>query len=255
MYKDKVFRVRSEEEIIEDLEWARSAYGEVRKIFLADGDALILPFDTLVRILEKINNLFPECERVSIYATPQDVLRKTPEELRTLFDLGLGMAYLGAESGSDTVLKNVKKGASRNEIIEAIHKIEDAKIKASVTFISGLGGKTLAEEHAVMTGSLISEATPSYVGLLTLLLDPSAPMYQDLRNGEFGLLNAEEIAIETLILLENINATKEIIFRSNHASNYVPLSGTLPYNKKMMMLELQMALDDGIFKDEVFRRL
>ena len=255
MFKDKVFRVRSEAEVFEDLELARKAYRNIGRIFLADGDALVLSNKRLLRILDKIKDLFPECERVSIYGSPQDVLNKTPEELKELAANGIGIIYIGAESGSDKVLTLIKKGATKEEITEAIIKIEDAGIKSSVTFISGLGGEELSEEHATESGRLISEAQPSYVGLLTLLVEPTAPMYQDVKSGKFVFLSPLDIAGETAILIENISVEKECVFRSNHASNYVSLKGTLPQDKDKMLGRLRDALEKGEFKDDRFRLL
>lgn len=154
MFKDKKFRVREVEEVIKDLETARMYYRRVEKIFLADGDALCLSNNKMNIILEKIKELFPECKRVGVYGTPRDVLAKSREELEELRDNGIGIIYIGAESGSPKVLELVNKGSTREEIIEAVKKIEAAGIKASVTFISGLGGPELIEEHAVDTASM-----------------------------------------------------------------------------------------------------
>lgn len=142
MFKDKQFRVRNVQEVLEDLRIARRTYKQVGKIFLADGDALVLTNEKLMVILKEIQELFPECDRVGIYGTPQDVNKKTLEELQELRDAGLGIIYIGAESGNDQVLANIKKGATREEIIRAIRKIEESGIKSSVTFISGLGVKS-----------------------------------------------------------------------------------------------------------------
>jgi len=255
MYKDKTFRVRDEAEVMEDLETARRHYRAVGRIFLADGDALVLSTDRLLRILEKIEKLFPECERVSVYGSPQDTLKKTPEELTLLREAGVGFIYIGAESGSDQILRDIKKGATRAELIEAVKRIEAAGIHASVTFISGLGGRELSEEHAVSVGTFISEAQPSYVGLLTLMLEPSAPMYRDLREGRFTFLSPEEVAAETLILLRHTEVTNPCVFRSNHASNYVSLKGTLPDDRERLIRQLETALDAKAFKSEHFRLL
>jgi radical SAM superfamily enzyme YgiQ (UPF0313 family) len=258
MFKDKIFRVRPEDEVLADLREARRSYRKVGRIFLADGDALVLSMERLLRILSEIEALFPECERVSVYGSPQDVLRKTPDELRELAAHGVGFIYIGAESGSDEVLKRIQKGAMRDEIAEAIRKIEAAGIRASVTFISGLGGPELSEDHASESGRLISESRPSYVGLLTLILEPGAPMLDEVRAGNFTLLSPPEIARETLTLLDNINmeeAEKECVFRSNHASNYVSLKGTLPQDKERMMMRLRAALENEDFKDDRFRLL
>ena len=255
MYKDKTFRIRPESEVIAELYFTRGEYRNINRIFLADGDAFALPMKMLINILMKIEELFPECERVSIYATPQSILRRTDAEIKELYDLGLKIAYVGAESGSDIVLSNIKKGVNRSEIIEAIKRIENSGMKSSVTFISGLGGKQYSDEHAEMTGKLISEAEPSFIGLLTLLLNPATPMYEEEKNGSFELLSAEEIAAETLVMLENANVKKECVFRSNHASNYISLKGVLPNDKSRMIAELKEALSQGSFKDDRFRLL
>jgi len=256
MFKDKKFRVRPMEEIMEDLEDARRTYNFVQKIFLCDGDALCISFDKLMAILNRIKELFPECERVTVYGSPQDVLRKTPEELKGLHEAGVEIIYIGAESGSDKVLENVKKGADRKEIIRSVKKIEEAGIKASVTFISGLGGKELWQEHAKESGTMISEMEPSYVGLLTLMTELKAPLTADIAKGRFLLLTAEEVVAETLLMLKNINVGKECIFRSNHASNYVSLRGTLPKDREIMIKQLETAINNkDMLKDERFRML
>jgi radical SAM superfamily enzyme YgiQ (UPF0313 family) len=256
MFKDKSFRVRPLEEVIQDLEAARGYYKRIEKIFLADGDALCLSTEKLSAILGKIRSLFPECEKVSVYGSPQDVLRKSVEELVRLREEGLDMVYIGAESGSDRVLKHIVKGATREEIISAVRRLEECGIKASVTFISGLAGKDGWMEHGKETGTMISEMEPSYVGLLTLMLEPSAPLTQEVRNGRFELLSAEEVLAETLVMLDNINVKKPCVFRSNHASNYLSLRGDLPRDKERMMGELRLAMENkGMLKDERFRML
>lgn len=256
MFKDKKFKVREVSEVLEDLESARKTYRRVEKIFLCDGDALCLANSKLMVILNKIRELFPECKRVGVYGSAKDVLRKTPEELTELRNAGIGMIYLGAESGSQKVLDDICKGVTRQQMIEAVHKIEKAGIKASVTFISGLAGKAGWEEHAIETGKMISEMNASYVGLLTLMLDPRAPITKQIDRGELQLLSGEEVVAETYLLLKHANPSKECVFRSNHASNYVSLRGNLPADKPRMMAQLQRAMEDrGLLKDERFRML
>lgn len=256
MYKDKRFRVRDVKEVLEDLDMARQYYRRVERIFLADGDALVLQNKDLLVILDYIRKLFPECERVGIYGSPQDVLRKTDEELKELLAHGIGIIYIGAESGSDRVLADVKKGAARAEIIQAVRKIEASGIRASVTFISGLSGKNGWEDHAVQTGTMISEMEPSYVGLLTLMTEPGTELYQDIKEGRFQLLSPLEVLKETELLLENINVTKTCVFRSNHASNYLSLKGDLPRDKEKMLKQLRTAMKNtDMLKDELFRML
>lgn len=255
MFKDKKFRVRKVSEVIEDLNTARSQYRNVNKIFLADGDALVLQNKDLLYILDHIKKLFPECERVGIYGSPQDVLRKTHEELVELYQNGIGIIYIGAESGSDKVLKDIIKGATRAEIINAVKMIEASGIKASVTFISGLAGTEGWEDHAIQTGTMISEMEPSYVGLLTLITEPGAELHRDIKEGRFKTLSAVDVVKETELLLENINVTKPCVFRSNHASNYVSLKGDLPRDKERMLNQLRTALDTRMLKDDRFRML
>lgn len=256
MFKDKRFRVRKIDEVIEDLESARRHYRSVNRIFLADGDALVLQNKDLLVILDHIKKLFPECERVGIYGSPQDVLRKTQEELTELSEHGIGIVYIGAESGSDKVLIDIKKGATRAQIIESVKKIEASGIQASVTFISGLAGRDGWEDHAIESGTMISEMEPSYVGLLTLLTEPGAELHRDIIEGRFNTLNPIEVLKETELMLENINVTKTCVFRSNHASNYLSLKGNLPVDKERMLQQLRNAMKHtDMLKDDRFRML
>lgn len=256
MYKDKKFRVRKLNEVLEDFDIARRYYRRVSRIFLADGDALVLQNKDLLVILNYIKKLFPECERVGIYGSPKDVLRKSHEELVELLEHGIGIIYIGAESGSDKVLADIKKGATRAEIIESVKKIEAAGIKASVTFISGLAGRDGWEEHAIESGMMISEMEPSYVGLLTLLTEPGAELHRDIIEGRFKTLSPIEVLKETELLLKNTNVTKTCVFRSNHASNYVSLRGNLPQDKEKMLQQLRLVMNHAdLLKDDRFRML
>lgn len=256
MYKDKKFRVRDLDEVIQDLKWAKEHYRRVERIFLCDGDALALSNNRLMPILEFISDNFPECERVTVYGRAKDALKKTDEEMRQLYEAGIKMVYLGAESGSEKVLKDINKGETRQEIIDGVKKIEASGMKASVTFISGLAGKDGWEDHAIQTGTMISEMQPSYVGLLTLMVEPGVPMADDIQSGKLRLLSAEEVMAETLLMLQNTNVQKDCVFRSNHASNYVSLRGTLPADREKMMALLRKAMNNhDMFKDERFRAL
>ena len=256
MYKEKQFKVRKQEEVLEDLAWARSHYGRVERMFLCDGDALCLANHKLLTILDYIRDNFPECQRVTTYGRAADALRKTDEELKELKDHGLTMVYIGAESGSDKVLQKVNKGETRQQLIDGVRKIEACGMKASVTFISGLAGRDGWEDHAIQTGTMISEMEPSYVGLLTLIVDPSVPMARDIESGKMKLLTPEEVMAETLLMLENTNVSKKCVFRSNHASNYVSLRGDLPDDKEKMMNTLRRAMKNhDMFRDERFRAL
>lgn len=256
MFKDKKFRVRKLEEVLEDLDWARKTYRRVERIFLCDADALALSNSRLMPILDHIRKNFPECERTTIYGRATDVLKKTDAEMKELYEAGLTMVYLGAESGNDKVLKDICKGETREELIEGVKRIEACGMQASVTFISGLAGKDGWEAHAIDTGTMISEMQPSYVGLLTLLVDPNVPMAKEIEEGRLKLLSPEEVMAETLLMLEHTNVSKKCVFRSNHASNYVSLRGDLPRDKEKMMNTLRRAMENhDMFKDERFRAL
>jgi radical SAM superfamily enzyme YgiQ (UPF0313 family) len=256
MYKDKKFHIRDLDEVLEDLAWARLHYRRVDRMFLCDGDAMAMSNRRLMPILDYIKKEFPECGRVTSYARATDILRKSEEELKELRDAGLSMVYVGAESGSDEVLKKIHKGETRQQLIDGVRKAEKCGILASVTFISGLAGKEGWKDHAVLTGTMISEMQPSYVGLLTLMIDPSVPMAEDIRSGKMQLLSPDEVLEETLLLLENTDVSHPCVFRSNHASNYLSLRGTLPQDKEAMEKTVRRAMKDhGMLKDERFRAL
>ena len=256
MFKEKRFQTRPTEDIIADFAWARKRYRSVPRIFLADANALCLKTDKLMPILTYIEETFPECERVTIYGRASDVLRKTEDELRQLREHGLTMVYIGAESGSDKVLEMCHKGETRQQLIDAVKRIEKVGIKASVTFISGLAGRDGWEDHAIQTGTMITEMNASYVSLLTLLVDPQAPMYEDIQSGRLKLLTPQEVLAETHLMLENANPEKTCIFRSNHASNYLSLKGDLPQDRDRFLAQIEAAMKNtGMLKDERFRLL
>ena len=256
MYKAKQFKVRKPEEVLEDLAWARSHYNRVERIFLCDGDALCLANHKLLVILDYIKEHFPECERVTTYGRATDALRKTDEELRELKAHGLEMVYLGAESGSQKILERINKGETREELIEGVQRLEKAGLKTSVTFISGLAGPDDWEEHAIQTGKMIAEMNASYVSLLTLMLQPPAPLLDDYKEGRFKLLTPEEVLAETCLMLQYARPSKSCVFRSNHASNYVSLRGNLPEDNETMIKSLKRCMEDrGLLKDERFRML
>ena len=256
MFKDKKFRVRPIEEVFEDLEMARRAYPVVEKIFLCDGDALCISNEKLMRILTRIAELFPECKRVSVYGTARDINRKSDEELKELLDAGMEMIYMGAESGSQAVLDKIHKDVTVREQIDAVKKAERVGIKMSVTFISGLAGLEGWEDHAIATGKMITEMNASYASLLTLMLNPAAPIMKDIESGEMTLLTPEQVVGETYLLLENAMPKKSCVFRSNHASNYISLRGNLPEDRQRMLAQLKVAMENtGLLKDERFRML
>lgn len=256
MYKDKNFRIRPLEEVVEDLQMAREYYSriKVKRVFLADGDALIVKTKDLLYILEKVKEIFPECERISMYGAPKDILGKTQEELKTLKEAGLDMIYMGIESGDDEVLTFVKKGATQAEMIEAGKKIKDAGMILSVTLISGLGGRRFLKEHAVNSAKVISAIKPEYVGFLTLLVEEGTPMYDQLKNGEIELLKPQEVLEEMKLFISNVDS-EGTVFRANHASNYIPLGGTFNRDKEALLAQIAEAEKRNMFKSDYFRAL
>lgn len=242
-YLEKDFTVRDIEEVKEDFNMAREAYkNKVEKIFLADGDALVLHNNYLVPLLKHIRELFPEEPRVAIYASAANIMRKTVEELKELKELGLGIAYLGLESGSEKILKMVKKNIAVDDMISACHRLREAGITSSITMISGLGGKALWQEHALESAKVLSKMDPDYLSLLTLMVVDETELYQQVQRGEIELLDPQETAVETKLFLENIEVTN-CIFRSNHASNYLMLKGTLPFDKDKLLYQVNAAID------------
>ncbi len=245
MYKDKKFRIRSLDDIFEDLIMARRHYSKVQRIFLADGNALVMKTEQLAAILEKIKVLFPECERVTCYASASDVLRKDVDELILLKNLGLTMVYIGVESGSDDILAEIKKGASSKDMIEAGKRVKAAGIKLSAMLISGLGGKEKTESHARESARVINSMNPDYLGLLTLGLYPQTEMFDKVSQGEITLLQPMEILKEARMLIEGLNL-EDCIIRSNHISNYINLSGVLGRDKENLLSQLDKVLNSNI---------
>ncbi len=256
MYKEKRFDVRPVEDVIEDFAMARKAYRKIPRIFIADGDALILKTDYLLQVLDYIRKEIPECERVSIYASPKSVLRKSDEELSALRKAGLSMGYMGLESGSDTVLKMMCKGFTKEEIVLAGKRLKNAGMILSVTAISGLGGKALWEEHAIETADAFTAMNPEYVALLTLLVEAGTPLYDWVYiDRSFELLDPLDVMRETRLFLEHIDSPGSV-FRANHASNYVPLKGTLNEDRDDLCRLLTDALEGRLpMKDDRFRAL
>lgn len=255
MYKEKAFRIKPIEEVLEIIKAFSAKYPNVERVFVADGDALILPMAYWTTILTTLKQSFPALKRVTAYGTPRDVLGKTLEELKTLKYEGLEMIYMGLETGSDKLLERIKKGATAAEMAEAGQKLKAAGLRQSVTVISGIGGRSDWEEHAVKTAEVLNLMDPEYVGLLTLLLDDDTPMLADIRSGKMAVLSPEEVLCETKLLIENLNLSN-CQFRSNHASNYLALSGHLPTDKGRLLSTIDSALNNqSQLKSEWHRRL
>ena len=243
MYKEKRFALRPLEEVLEDFHIARRTYRHVDKVFLADGDALVRKASELYTILDTIRELFPECERVTSYASPASIRIRTDEELQTLRAKGLTMVYMGLESGCDEVLKLMRKGHMSAEIIEMGQKVRRNGIALSVTAITGLGGPELLEQHAIETAKAFNAMNPEYIGMLTLMVEPGTPLYDWVRDGDFRLLTQPQVLRETRLLVENLDSPGSV-FRMNHASNYLVLKGTLNQDKEAMLRTIDAAEHD-----------
>ena len=240
MYKEKRFALRPLAEVLEDFHLARQYYRNVGRIFLADGDALIRKVSDLVTILDTIRELFPECERVSSYASPSSLQIRTDEELQLLRDKGLTLLYMGLESGCDDVLKLMRKGHTSAEIVECGRKVKRNGIGLSVTAITGLGGPELMEAHAVDTAKALNAMNPEYIGILTLVVEDGTPLQDWVREGKFHLLTPAQVLQETKLMVESFDSPGSV-FRMNHASNYLSLKGTLNEDKEAMLAQIRRA--------------
>ncbi len=257
MYRDKRFRVRKLEEVLEDIQLVAERIGRsglVKRVFLCDGDAMVLPAAHLLKILVALEEGFPDLQRVGIYANARDILKKSEAELRELVRHKLGIFYLGLESGSDRILKRMEKGASAGEMVEAVKKAQECGMKSSVIYLLGLGGRKLWREHAVESARVVSQMNPNYLSALTVTVIPGTPLAAAIERGEFQLPSPEELAMELKVFLEQVDV-KGSVFRSNHASNYVPLGGRLPKDKERLVAELEAAIMYRRFKPEYLRGL
>jgi len=254
MYKAKRFALRPLEEVLEDFRLARQTYRCVDKVFLADGDALVRKAEELYVILDTVAQLFPECERVTCYASPSSIRIRTEEELKTLRAKGLSMVYMGLESGSDAVLTLMHKGHTSAEIVEMGRKVRRCGIALSVTAITGLGGAALLEEHAVETAKALNAMNPEYIGMLTLLVERGTPLYDWVQAGTFSLLSDTQVLWETQLLLEHLDSPGSV-FRMNHASNRLVLRGTLNEDMPVLLAQVRAAQQDESLLRPNYRRI
>lgn len=257
MYKGKPYRQKSREEILGIIEEGVALSPRAERIFLADGDALALDTELLLDILEKLYTRFPRLKRVGIYGGPKDILAKSPEELSLLKQHGLSIVYLGIESGSAEVLKQIKKGVTPQEMILAGQRIVASGILLSCTVISGIGGKEYSTVHALETAKVVSAIDPHYLGTLTLMLEPESPLLRQVKAGDFQLLTPWEIFQELELMIQNLDVTN-CIYRSNHASNYLVLKAHLPEDKEKLLATLANVIEQNraeLLRPETWRGL
>ena len=246
MYRAKTFRVRDLDEVLEDVATARRLYGsEVDKVFIADGDGLIMDLDHWKAILEACNQAFPRLRRVSAYATAMNLLEKTPEELQQLRELGLSLLYIGPESGDDVTLKRIAKGASFDEHVRAAERAHAAGMMLSAIFLLGAGGVDRSREHAQCSAKLASAMNPRFVSLLTLTVIPGTPLGRLQERGKFKLPEQKDLLAELRTFVADARPT-DAIFRTNHASNYLPLAGRLPRDRERILGLVDAALQGRI---------
>lgn len=236
MYRSKDYSERPWEQVKNEIDLMVRHMPETRRVFLADGDALNLDADYMVKIVTYIREKFPNIERISCYAMPMNILKKTPEELEKMHKAGLDMLYLGIESGSDIVLKKVTKGAISKTIIKAVNKAKDAGYIMSCMVILGLGGQKYSKEHIRGTAEVISACSPNYVGALTLYLENGIKdEFLQKYEGEFARINDDQALDELESLISQIETRDEIIFRANHGSNAYTIKGAFPQDKQSML--------------------
>jgi len=254
-YKEKRFRIKDDRIILSDILFASKYMRGVERVFLMDGDAVIIPQKRLMWILDKIKENLPWVRRVGAYANAKSLRKKSLEELIQLRENGLGIIYLGVESGDDEVLRNVNKNANAQNLIDMGRKVREAGIKLSVTVLLGIAGRERSLEHARATGKLLSAMDPNYVGALTVMLIPSTPLYEDFSSGTFQLPTERELLLELREMIAHTHLTMGLFF-SNHASNYLPIRARLPRGKQEALSLIDSALQGEIpLKPEWMRAL
>jgi radical SAM superfamily enzyme YgiQ (UPF0313 family) len=256
-YQGKTFRIKSLEEINEDIDEASSYGAAVRRVFLADGDALILPRKDLVHILSTLKKRLKRLERVGIYANARDILKKEVDELKELKSLGLGIIYLGLESGNPEVLKRIKKNATVDQMIRAAKRVKEAGIVLSVTVLLGIGGVELSHDHAADTGKVLSEMDPDFVGALSLIVVPGTPIAREIETEKLVLPTPFGLIEELETMISHCHLTNGF-FASNHASNYLPMKIRMPEQKEEALQRIREVLekkDPRLLRPEFMRAL
>lgn len=244
-YKDKRFKIKDDKIILGDILFASKYMKRQSRVFLMDGDSLIIPQKRLMWILDRIKEHLPWVNRVGAYANAKSIRMKSLDELIELKANGLGILFLGVETGDDEILKKIHKGTSAGNLVKMGKKVREAGIKLSVTVLLGIAGREKSVEHARATGELLSAMDPNYVGALTVMLIPGTPLHNDFINGNFELPEERELLLELREMIFHTNLSRGLFF-SNHASNYLPVKARLPNGK-------QEALDfiDGALNGEI----
>ena len=257
MYKNKKFRIRNLEELKLDIEKSSKYLPNTSRVFLADGNALTIPSEQLLKILEYLNRAFPKLDRVSLYGNPQDLLEKNVKELVELKNNKLGIVYLGLESGSASVLKAIKKGVAPEDIIQGAKRAKEAGLPLSITVLNGLAGLEGTVEHARETARVLNLIDPEYLGLLSLMPVPGTYINRCFKQGSIKELSPWQLLEEIKMMVEKLELTN-CIFRANHASNYLPIKAVLSRDQENLLAELKWVLAQrrpGTLKSDLFRGL
>jgi radical SAM superfamily enzyme YgiQ (UPF0313 family) len=254
-YQGERFKIKSDEIVMEDIEFAAEYCRRQRRVFLCDGDALIIPQKRLLKILHAIQTRLPWVTRVGAYANAKCLEMKRPEELEALRQAGLGILYMGLESGDDTTLAAIHKGATAEKMIAMGRKARAAGFKLSVTVLLGIAGRERSQIHARETGRVLSAIDPDYIGALTLMLIPGTSLHADYQAGKFPLIDAREMLMELRAMFAHTHLSQGL-FHANHASNYLPIKARLPKDRDAVLELIDRALDGRVdLKPEWLRAL
>lgn len=254
-YQDKRFQIKDPGIISQDIDFAARYMQRQRRVFLMDGDSLIIPQRKLVPLLEEITTKLPWVTRIGTYANAKSIAKKSEEDLARLRELKLGIVYLGVESGHDGVLQAINKGATAEELIQAGRKVRRAGIKLSVTVLLGIAGTQRSLDHARATGELLTAMDPDYVGALTVMLIPGTPLYSEWEQKRFQLPDERGILQELREMLVHTHLSRGL-FMANHASNYLPIRVRFPDHKDKTLELIDQALQGGVqLKPEWMRAL
>ena len=254
-YKDEPFRIKDAATVEEDLAFAALYCKRQKRVFLADGDVLILPQHRLVALLQKIRHQLPWVNRVSLYGNAKAILAKSVEQLQELKELGLNRVYMGLESGHEPTLAAIRKGNDSARMIEAARRVREAGLFLSVTVLLGIAGKTDSLAHAEATGRVLSEMGPNQIGILSLMLLPNTPLYRDEQSGRFTLPSPVGLLAELRAMVEHLTLDRAQL-QSNHASNYLAINARLPRDKEQVLAMIDAALAGNVaLTPEHYRRL
>lgn len=242
MYTSKQFTARKEADVFKEIDAFTPYADQIRRIFLADGDPLVLSTERLLRILTKLKATFPKLNRVSTYASPSNLARKSDIELRKLYEAGLTLLYVGIESGDSEVLECIQKGETYETTIEGLNKSKSVGMNSSVMIINGVGGQELTQQHAINSAKVLNATQPKYASTLVLTAHKGLEHYQNRYKGNFIELTQEELFREMKLFMENLEL-KETIFRSDHASNNLILKGILGRDKQAFLDKIELAIN------------